>query len=190
MCTCLARVSFMLLPECVLWQSGAIQPFVAFDGECAIPGIPLFRFGHLTWCGQPSKFARLTALPGQFSGSHTNPAAFIPEIELGLLRGMVSTFFSPGWMTQLCLVASITSSSSQLRMSLFHCLHVRAFCFHAVSFLESSKVCRGGLSVYTVRFTICRCELCYAPHRTRMPLGPNVMIPNGLLVRLSEKPTS
>jgi CRP-like cAMP-binding protein len=53
-------------------------------------------------------------LPRRKFDSYINPAAFIPEIELGLLRGMVSTFFSPGRMTQLCLVALITPSSSQL----------------------------------------------------------------------------
>jgi hypothetical protein len=53
-------------------------------------------------------------LPRRKFASYINPAAFIPEIELGLLRGMVSTFFSPGRMTQLCLVGFITPSSSQL----------------------------------------------------------------------------
>lgn len=41
---------------------------------------------------------------------YINPASFIPEIELGLLRGMVSTFFSPGRITQLSLVAFIKPS--------------------------------------------------------------------------------
>ena len=41
------------------------------------------------------------------NNSHINPASFIPEIELGMLRGMVSTFFSPGRITQLSLVAFI-----------------------------------------------------------------------------------
>lgn len=36
-----------------------------------------------------------------------NPHTLIPEIELGLLRGMVSTFFSPGKITQLNLTAFI-----------------------------------------------------------------------------------
>jgi hypothetical protein len=53
-------------------------------------------------------------LPRSGFSSYINPAAFIPEIELGLLRGMVSTFFSPGRMTQLGLVALITPSSSQM----------------------------------------------------------------------------
>ena len=52
-------------------------------------------------------------LPRKFN-SYINPAAFIPEIELGLLRGMVSTFFSPGRMTRLRLVSLIIPSSSQL----------------------------------------------------------------------------
>jgi CRP-like cAMP-binding protein len=53
-------------------------------------------------------------LPRRGFKSYINPVAFIPEIELGLLRGMVSTFFSPGRITQLGLVALITPSSSQM----------------------------------------------------------------------------
>jgi CRP-like cAMP-binding protein len=53
-------------------------------------------------------------LPRRGNKSYINPAAFIPEIELGLLRGMVSTFFSPGRITQLGLVALITPSSTQM----------------------------------------------------------------------------
>ena len=52
--------------------------------------------------------------PRRGNKSYINPAAFIPEIELGLLRGMVSTFFSPGRITQLGLVALITPSTSQM----------------------------------------------------------------------------
>ena len=53
-------------------------------------------------------------LPRRKFDSYISPAAFIPEIELGLLRGMVSTFLSPGRMTQLCIVALITPSSSRV----------------------------------------------------------------------------
>jgi hypothetical protein len=53
-------------------------------------------------------------LPRRGNKSYINPAAFIPEIELGLLRGMVSAFFSPGRITQLGLVALITPSSTQM----------------------------------------------------------------------------
>src|SRR4029077_17583116 len=61
-----------------------------------------------------SEIGAKLGLPRRKFDSYINPAAFIPEIELGLLRGMVSTFFSPGRLTQLCLVALITPSSSQL----------------------------------------------------------------------------
>ena len=38
----------------------------------------------------------MLGFPRRGLATYINPAAFIPEIELGLLRGMVSTFFSPG----------------------------------------------------------------------------------------------
>jgi len=52
----------------------------------------------------------LLGLSRRGNNSHINPASFIPEIELGMLRGMVSTFFSPGRITQLSLVAFIKPS--------------------------------------------------------------------------------
>ena len=56
----------------------------------------------------------MLGFPRRGLNTYINPAAFIPEIELGLLRGMVSTFFSPGRITQLELVALIAPSSSQM----------------------------------------------------------------------------
>jgi hypothetical protein len=56
----------------------------------------------------------MLGFPGRGLNTYINPVAFIPEIELGLLRGMVSTFFSPGRITQLDLVALIAPSSSQM----------------------------------------------------------------------------
>ena len=56
----------------------------------------------------------MLGFPRRGLNTYINPVAFIPEIELGLLRGMVSTFFSPGRITQLDLVALIAPSSSQM----------------------------------------------------------------------------
>lgn len=50
------------------------------------------------------KLAKQLDLP-RCNHSYINPAAFVPEVELGLLRGMVSTFFSPNRITRLNLVA-------------------------------------------------------------------------------------
>jgi hypothetical protein len=60
------------------------------------------------------EIAVMLGFPRRGLNTYINPVAFIPEIELGLLRGMVSTFFSPGRITQLDLVALIAPSSSQM----------------------------------------------------------------------------
>lgn len=66
------------------------------------------------------KIATMLDLPHAGFNSYINPPVFVPEIELGLLRGMVSTFFSPGRITQLSLVAFITSPnlSKEIAVSL------------------------------------------------------------------------
>jgi CRP/FNR family transcriptional regulator, cyclic AMP receptor protein len=60
------------------------------------------------------EIAVMLGFPRRGLNTFINPVAFLPEIELGLLRGMVSTFFSPGRITQLDLVALIAPSSSQV----------------------------------------------------------------------------
>lgn len=57
------------------------------------------------------KIASKLDIPRSEFNIYLNPSIFVPEIELGLLRGIVSTFFSPNRITQLSIVALIIPSS-------------------------------------------------------------------------------
>jgi hypothetical protein len=54
------------------------------------------------------KIRKMLGLPRSGFNSYINPNNFVPEVELGLLRGIVSTFFPPGRLTQLSQVVLIT----------------------------------------------------------------------------------
>lgn len=74
-------------------------------------GIGDFKIHHALL----SKLASTLTLSHAGFNSYINPNMFIPEIELGLMRGMVSTFFSPGRITRLNLVTLMMPPQSSTK---------------------------------------------------------------------------
>ena len=59
-----------MLAGCGSWRSGAIHPFVAVEGASQFPPMPLFRFGHLPWCGLAVEVGAADGTPWLLGATH------------------------------------------------------------------------------------------------------------------------